>query len=153
MASEIERKFLVAEMPKKLEIKQQHEIKQAYLFSNADFELRVRKKSAKFYQTIKKGGDLVREETELEINQNQFEILWELAKDCSLEKIRYEIPWQHFVIELDIYLNNLKGLMTAEVEFESVKEAKNFTPPKWFGREITTARAYKNSALARNGLP
>ncbi len=153
MASEIERKFLVAEMPKKIEIKVHHEIKQGYLFSTTDFELRIRKKSAKFYQTIKKGGNLVREETELEISKRQFEILWELAKDCSLEKIRYEIPWQHLIIELDVYLNNLKGLMTAEVEFESVKEAKNFTPPKWFGKEITTSRAYKNSMLAKNGLP
>ena len=153
MASEIERKFLVAEMPKKIEIKVQHEIKQGYLFSNPDFELRVRKKNESFFQTIKQGSDLVREETELEISKKQFEVLWKLAKDQSLQKTLYEIPWQHLVIELDIYHNNLEGLMTAEVEFETVEEAQNFSPPNWFGREITNSSAYKNSSLAKNGLP
>ena len=35
----------------------------------------------------------------------------------------------------------------AEVEFPSEKEAEEFTPPAWFGDEVTNDRRYHNSNM------
>ena len=55
--------------------------------------------------------------------------------------------------DVDVYAGALAGLCTAEVEFDSEDEAGAFTPPTWFGREVTGERAWSNAALARDGLP
>ncbi len=38
--------------------------------------------------------------------------------------------------------------MTVEVEFGSVEEAEDFTPPGWFGQEITGREELSNRSLA-----
>jgi CYTH domain-containing protein len=47
------------------------------------------------------------------------------------------------IIELDIF-KNLKGLKTAEVEFKSKRDAKNFIIPERFGEELTKMREATN---------
>jgi len=37
----------------------------------------------------------------------------------------------------------------AEVEFDSVEEANAFTPPAWFGKEVTEDGSFTNAALSR----
>jgi 8-oxo-dGTP pyrophosphatase MutT (NUDIX family) len=56
-------------------------------------------------------------------------------------------------LEIDRYCNDLKPLMTGEVEFSSVTESEAFQKPSYFGREITEEESYRNSALALHGLP
>jgi len=65
-----------------------------------------------------------------------------------LQKIRYEVPWKHFLIEIDIYVGKNKGLMVAEVEFPNRNACRKFKPPDWFGREVTGAKRYSNIRLA-----
>ena len=55
--------------------------------------------------------------------------------------------------ELDVYHGELTGLVTVEVEFSSLEEAESFSPPAWFGEDITEDKRYKNKNLARNGRP
>ena len=54
------------------------------------------------------------------------------------------------IAEVDLYIN-LNNLKIVEVEFESEKEANNFKPPKWFGKEVTYNLEYKNKNLALRG--
>ena len=35
-----------------------------------------------------------------------------------------------------------------EVEFESIEQANTFTPPDWFGKEVTNDHRYHNSYLS-----
>ena len=79
--------------------------------------------------------------------------MWAATEGKRLEKTRYEIPYQDRTIELDIYRVNLDGLLSAEVEFPSEEASDLFTPPEWFGREVTGDKAYKNQSLALFGLP
>ena len=154
MNTEIEKKFLLKEMPEDLKQYPNNEIYQGYIvITDDDIEVRVRKKGRKYSQTIKKGWGLERSETEIELDEKQFEILWPLTEGKRVEKTRYEIGYGDKIIELDIYRGKLEGLITAEIEFKSVDESKEFITPDWFGEEITNDERYKNKNLASVGIP
>lgn len=152
-ASEIERKFLVRELPFTGDAKRL-EIIQGYLAVDSDgTEVRLRRIGPRHVITVKTGAGLHRGEIEIEVSAEQFEALWPATERRRLEKARVEVPYQGSVIELDTYHGKLEGLHVAEVEFESEEESAVFHPPDWFGREVTDESAYKNRSLAARGLP
>ena len=149
--AEIERKFLVASLPD-LSSLSGEEILQGYISTVADCaEVRVRQKGSKYFQTIKSEGGLKRREIEVEISKEQFDSLWPETEGRRLNKTRYEIPYDGVTIELDVYGGELEGLAVAEVEFETEQESVRFTPPSWFGQEVTNDRAFRNKSLAKIG--
>lgn len=152
MSVEIERKFLVKTLPETLKKYKSEKISQGYLVALEDIEVRIRKKSNEFYLTVKSGGDLKRKETEVELQEEQFNTLWPLTEYKRIEKKRYYIPYKNHTIELDIYTGLLKGLIVAEVEFQSEVESEQFNTPNWFGEEITADKRYKNKNLFLNNL-
>jgi len=154
ITKEFERKFLVRELPQNLADYQVTTIIQGYLaICENGTEVRIRKKGDRYYQTIKSGFGLEREEVEIEINRQQFEILWAMTKGKRVEKKRYKIQYFHSIIELDIYSGILDGLVVAEIEFASLKQAVSFIPPSWFGQEVTEDERYKNRNLVQYGIP
>ena len=154
MSNEIERKFLVKEMPRGLGDYRASEIIQGYLTATEDDnEIRVRKKGDRYYETVKSRKGLMRKEIEFEIGEKVFNALWPLTEGMRVEKTRYDIPYGGLLIELDVYSGGLKGLVVAEVEFQSVEESEMFTPPAWLGREITGDARYSNAHLAHHGKP
>ena len=151
---EIERKYLVDVIPELGSGLKSLLILQGYITSGAQCrEVRVRRIGDAFLLGVKSGGGVEREETEVELEARQFETLWELTHGWQLEKRRYYIPYKTYRIELDIYAGTLSGLVVAEVEFDTIEECNAFIPPDWFGREVSDELAYKNSRLAKNGLP
>ena len=94
-----------------------------------------------------------REEKEEEISEDKFLTFWRDTKKMRVEKIRYKNPFSGNIIELDIYAGNLEGLLLAEIEFISEKEAHDFVGPGWLGKEVTYDERYKNRNLAVNGIP
>jgi adenylate cyclase len=155
VADEIERKFLVEELPPDLEdVDPPEEIRQAYLALTPDgVEVRVRQRADRYYLTVKSGGGLVREETEIELSRDQFARLWELPGLPIVEKTRRQVPSDQHVMEIDVFAGRLEGLVLAEVEFESVAASEAFVPPSWLGQEVTEDSRYKNRSLALNGPP
>lgn len=106
--------------------------------------------------TIKNGSGLIREEFEYviswgEANKMKLDVIDH--KLGYLEKIRYEIPYNEKLIELDVYSGNLHPLIIAEVEFSSKQEAGKFIAPSWFSKEITGMKQWSNQSLAWNGIP
>jgi CYTH domain-containing protein len=149
---EIERKFLVRSLPAGWKRAANSRIRQAYFpLRGKQFEIRIREKGNKHFVTIKAGRGTVRAEEEAEISKKSFQNLWPLVCAASIVKRRYRIPHKGKTIELDVYEGPHRRLKTAEVEFRSRREADSFTPPEWFGREITGSRKYANKALARRG--
>ena len=51
-------------------------------------------------------------------------------------------------VELDIFSGCYKGLILAEVEFPTIEDADSFTPPDWFGEDVTFSGLYQNSRLS-----
>lgn len=148
---EIERKYLIKAintLPFNLNDYPHHEIEQAYL--NTEPVIRVRRKGNDYYLTYKSKGLLAREEYDLPLNQAAYEHLLEKADGNILTKTRYEIPLDdHLIIELDIFHGKFEGLILAEVEFPSLEEAENFTPPEYFGEDVTFSTEYQNSTLSQ----
>lgn len=149
MGLEIERKFLVPETPSGLAGYHSEPIEQAYLASGLDFEIRIRSIGDRRVLTMKRGAGLERSEHEIEITDDQFHALRGLTEGNWLTKRRYRVPLGDVTAEVDIYGGDLDGLITAEVEFESVSASEAFEPPDWFGREVTGEPRFANKALSR----
>jgi len=153
---EIERKFKVAldQIPGRLSDYSSANIHQAYLvFDENGKSVRVRKKNSTLLLTVKGDAEVGRKEVEFEISAEVFQGLWELAEGTPIEKIRYEIPYNNHIVEVDVFSGSLSGLVIAEVEFPTFEDCKQFTPPEWFGEEVTSDSRYKNKNLTRYGLP
>jgi adenylate cyclase len=152
---EIERKFLVPELPGDLGDHESSELRQGYLAVEDDgTEVRVRERDGDATLTVKKGSGQVRSEQEIEIDNAAFARFWPLTEGRRLEKRRHLIPaGDGLTIELDVYSGDLEGLATAEVEFASEDAARSFDPPGWLGRDVTDDERYKSRRLAVDGLP
>ena len=146
---ELERKFLVKSRPRGLRVVSASPIRQGYFYlRNKEVEIRLREKGPECFITIKAGRGRSRLEEEIHLSKRQFEKLWPLVRSACVIKTRYRIPYAGQTIELDIYKGRHRGLITAEVEFESRSKSESFQPPPWFGREITRNRHYANVSLA-----
>ena len=149
---EIERKFLVRMAPE-VEGAVSKRLRQGYLASGHDGEVRVRDAGGSLTLTVKTGSGMVRGETEITLTPEQFEALWPATDGRRVEKVRTLVPVGGRVAELDMYEGRLAGLRVVEVEFDSTGDAEAFAPPDWFGREVTGDAAYKNASLALKGRP
>jgi CYTH domain-containing protein len=146
---EIERKFLVREIPDGLTSYPASDIAQGYLVSLDDgLQVRLRKSDERYLLTYKRGTGNVREEREVELTAEQFDDLWPATEGKRLVKTRYEIPFGDRVVEIDVYHDRHEGLVVAEVEFETEEAAKDFQPPDWLGDDVTGDPRYSNQLLA-----
>ncbi len=150
---EIERKFLIQKSPDGLVNCPSVEIRQGYLMVDETQEIRLRDKGGRYFLTVKQGIGLSRSEVEVELEERQFETLWPLTEGKRVEKTRHLVEYEGVTIELDVFQGALSGLCMAEVEFPSDEEALAFSPPDWFGEEVTDDERFKNKSLALHGRP
>ena len=144
---EIERKFLIKELPNHLSDYPVHELEQGYLCTSP--VVRVRKDNDRYELTYKSKGLMVRDEYNLPLTAESYQHLKEKIDGRLITKKRYKIPYGAYTIELDIFEGDLAPLMLAEVEFPTEKEATAFLPPDWFGEDVTMSTLYHNSALSK----
>ena len=146
---EIERKYLIKELPENLESYAKRELEQGYLCT--DPVLRIRKDNDRYELTYKGKGLLVREEYNLPLTQESYEHLKTKIDGRIISKTRYMIPitGTPLTIELDVFHGDLAPLLLAEVEFPDEASANQFLPPEWFGEDVTFSSVYHNSNLSR----
>ena len=144
---EIERKYLLKQLPEHLETYPHRHLEQGYLCTAP--VVRIRKDDDRYELTYKSGGMMVREEYNLLLTREAYEHLKTKIDGRLITKKRYMIPYDGYTIELDIFENDLAPLVLAEVEFETEEAANQFTPPEWFGKDVTFSGAYHNSVLSR----
>ncbi|MCI5620326.1 MAG: CYTH domain-containing protein [Lachnospiraceae bacterium] len=148
---EIERKYLITQLPFDPEEYSCKIIQQGYLCTNP--VVRVRRSNDRYILTYKGEGLMVREEYNLPLTRESYEHLLQKADGNIISKKRYLIPYNDtLTIELDIFEGDLAPLMLAEVEFETEDDANSFTPPEWFGRDVTFEKTYHNSNLSQKNL-
>src|SRR5437773_4718035 len=146
---EIERKFLLKQLPERLKQARRCVIAQGYLAAEpGGRHVRLRKKGKTASLTFKVGRGAHREEREVKLSPKQFAALWPGTAGRRLRKLRYEIPWRNLMIEIDVYRGKHSGLVVAEVEFPDLATCREFKPPRWFGREVTSQNRYSNVRLA-----
>lgn len=145
---EIERKYLIPAMPEHLTITKIRQIEQGYL--NTEPVVRIRNDNDRYELTCKSKGLMIREEYNMPLTCEAYEHLRTKIDGRLISKTRYEIPLTaSLTVELDVFHGDLAPLILAEVEFPSKEEADAFTPPDWFGEDVTFSSDYHNSTLSK----
>lgn len=150
---EIERKYLVGSLPENLDAFPHVEIEQGYLCTSPT--LRIRRMGDAFILTVKEkvyslSSAIVNREEEFFLSSESYARLRGKCEGIMVEKTRYRIPVGKYTAELDIFHGRHEGLLLVEVEFPSVEAANAFTPPAWFGQDVSNDPRYRNSWLAHN---
>lgn len=145
---EIERKYLIKELPEHLDSYPARELEQGYLCTAP--VVRIRKDNDTYELTYKGKGLLVREEYNLPLTRESYEHLRTKIDGRLISKTRYMLPLaDSLTIELDVFHGDLAPLILAEVEFPSEALAHDFIPPAWFGEDVTFSAKYHNSNLSK----
>ncbi len=152
---EIERKFVLSELPLQLldSVEPLH-IEQGYIRTRGDVESRVRAiDESEYVFTVKSGEGLDRGEKNTTITAAEFEALWPFTENARIRKSRYPIPHRDgLTVELDVFTDELDGLIEAEVEFASLADAETYDADPWLGLEVTGNKLYGNKSLALRGI-
>ena len=152
---EIEKTYLVKNIPANLSAYKSEKIKQGYI-SSTPSPLRIRQKGDKFEMTkklpVREKDYSLAEEINIPLTESEFSKLWP-AVERYLEKIRYYLPLEkNLTAELNLYQGSLTGLAFVEVEFKSEADMASFNPPSWFGKDVTQEDFSSNSFLAGKTL-
>lgn len=147
---EIERKFLVKSEAFKTESLSKIKIIQGFLNTDPDRTVRIRVYGESGYITVKGRSNkegTTRFEWEDELNVQDARKLLELCEPGVIEKMRYSIPFNGHIFEVDVFQKENDGLIIAEVELSS--EDESFAKPSWLGSEVTGDIRYYNSQLSK----
>lgn len=151
---EIERKYLVCNDDYLRQASHHRQIRQGYLTADERVTVRVRLIDEEARLTIKGASTsdgLVRSEWEYPIPLSDGEQMLDECATSSLEKVRYYVPYEGFVWEVDRFGGALEGLTLAEVELATASEQPPL--PSWIGAEVTGDPRYYNAMLAQADAP
>ena len=111
--------------------------------------VRIRRDNDRYELTYKSAGLMSRQEYNLPLDDKSYEHLLTKIDGRLIKKKRYMIPLSSaLTAELDIFEGDLAPLMLVEVEFDSEDAANSFSPPDWFGEDVTFSGKYHNSYLS-----
>jgi CYTH domain-containing protein len=138
---EIELTYLLKTFPDGIENSSRKEILDIYIPAVAEHPtLRIRKRGEVCEITKKEpihGKDSSHQlETTIPLSKDEFEELNQL-KGKRVRKMRYEYRENGVRYEIDIFQDELAGLVLVDIEFDSLEEKKNFIPPEWCLAEVT----------------
>ena len=177
MAIEIERKFLVNEIPFKLDQYPVRIIEQGYLCVTP--AIRVRRDNDSYYMTYKEPprmpGQIGQTEYNLPLDAEAYAHMIAKADGHIIRKRRYLLPlnydayddvflYEHpdlagqiaqgrMCIELDVFAPSppapFHGLVIAEIEYPSGDAYEAYHPAAWFSADVTGDVRYSNAHLSR----
>lgn len=153
---EIERKFTINYLPEN--IKSITRITQKHIFKDMVCSIRVRRSinmytgEKIFTHTIKARTENLEKYSICELEKNITEVEYNKSRPFrgsrTIQKYRCVVPIQDGLkVEVDVFEGWLKGLIIAEVEFKSSKQAEDFKMPNWFKEPIEN-KAFSNRALS-----
>jgi len=147
---EIERKFLVDDRSGSWRSTGYSEIRQGYLSTDKHRTVRVRTAGDAAYLTIKgitEGATRAEYEYPIPV-ADAGEMLDTLCLRPLIEKRRHRVEYAGLIWEVDEFYGDNDGLIIAEVELESARQA--FDKPPWAGAEVTDDPRYYNANLVGN---
>lgn len=143
--TEIERKFLVKKLPD-LSGLEHVKYERRYIYRANGVEIRVQKKGQKYeFERKVETSKLIRKGQKFKITEEEFNYFKSLSTH-EIIRDSYQVS-DNPEISLKIYHGKYEGLVRAEIEFESEKEATNFEPLDWFGEEITDSPTGRDGRL------
>jgi CYTH domain-containing protein len=149
---ELERTFLAKYIPEEIKTCPCKEIMDVYLPGSSPHpKLRLRKRGEVFEITKKEpveGKDSSRQEEQtISLSQEEFEALAKL-EGKKFRKLRYywNSPFGH--AEVDVFQDNLKGLVLVDFEFENVGKKDAFQMPDFCLLDVTQELCLAGGMLA-----
>lgn len=138
---EYELTFLAKYIPEDLHKSKSREILDIYLPSTKDHcDLRIRKNGNSYEITRKSPIDdndiSIQNEQNISLSEEEFKELSQV-KGKRLRKIRYKYPHQNRLADVDVFLDNLKGLVLIEFEFNNEEEKNQFEYPDFCLADVT----------------
>ena len=137
---EIERKFLIDGFPDLPPVSEK-EVEQGYLCTDPVVRIRCARAADRtdYVLCFKGEGTLAREEIELPLDGGTYTRLAGLLKAPLIRKTykTYALPDGHRLEVSLVDEGAPSAFFYAEVEFDSVEEAKAFVPPPFLGRDVT----------------
>jgi CYTH domain-containing protein len=92
--------------------------------------------------------------TSIYLPEEEFILLSRSLTGSRLRKLRHHLqPAGGSPLCVDEFLDDLKGLLIAEAEFETLEALERFATPEFAIREVTAEPQFTGAHLARNGLP
>ncbi len=147
MAKETEQRFLVRSDEWRKQAGPGVHLRQGYLSTDAQRNVRIRLNHEEARLTIKgKAKGLTRPEFEYPIPLHDGEQLEHLCLKPVLEKTRYTLEHGALTWEIDEYEGQNRGLIIAEIETDS----KLRKTPSWVGPEISADDRYRNYNLVEH---
>lgn len=159
MATEIERKFLLADDGWRAQADDGVVMRQGYLstFSSSALpaqeiksSIRVRIAGEHANLNIKSATlGITRQEYEYAIPLSDAnELLDSLADGPLIEKTRYHVQHGSHTWEIDVFAGDNQGLLVAEIELSA--EGECFERPSWLGEEVSDDPRYYNVCLVKH---
>lgn len=147
MATEIERKFLLANDSWRAEVKSSCEYEQGYLNQAKINSVRARVAGDKAFLSVKSATlSISRKEFEYVIPMEDARYMLDhLCEGSTIKKTRHFIPQGEHVWEIDEFYGDNAGLVVAEIELKS--ENETFFRPGWLGAEVSDDPRYYNVRL------
>lgn len=142
---EIERKWLIKNTPN-LNDYDRNIYERYFIFLSENVEIRVQKINDKYELERKENiSEISRSEFKCNITKEEFEHF----KSLSNKKIIRDAYTSKADpnLSIKIYHEEYEGLKRVEVEFKSKKEAHEYIPPNWFGKEITGSELGRDKKL------
>ncbi len=152
MEIELEKTFLLKYKPERLERCNSVEIIDIYIPKSAEHpNLRIRKLGEKYAITKKQliNGNDSSEQTEetIPLSSEEFKELT-LLEGKRFRKIRHYYPFKGLIAEIDIYLDDLKGLGIVDFEFKKREEKDSFKMPEFCLADVTEEKFCAGGILA-----
>ena len=155
MATEIERKFLLASDDWRAPADDGVRMRQGYLSGpssdkNQQSSVRVRIAGEQASLNIKSATlGISRQEYEYSIPlADANEMLDTLADGPLIEKTRYHVQHGAHTWEIDVFAGDNQGLVVAEIEL--AEEGEVFEKPTWLGEEVSADPRYYNVCLVKH---
>jgi CYTH domain-containing protein len=146
VASEIERKFLVADGSWN-DGSRGVRIAQGYLSLDPERTVRVRLAGEKAWITVKGlSRGITRAEFEYPIPADDARDLLELCLPSVIDKTRHRIDFGGHAWEVDVFHGANDGLVLAEVELDDASMCPELPP--WVGEEVSSDARFYNASLA-----
>ena len=152
---EIEKKYMVKQLPENLNNYEHMTIEQSYL-NKGGAPIRLRKfimngqiKCIFSKKARVEEGSFECIENNIELPENIYDELLKAKEGRTIIKTRYKIPLQDgLYVDLDLFHDFFEGVCIAEIEYKSVEQAKSYSVPKWLGNELTSSEKLANGYMA-----
>jgi CYTH domain-containing protein len=149
---ELEKTYLAKYLPADLKKSLSKEVKDIYIPASAVHPvLRIRKNGDKYVITKKEPASAddasVHNEHTIKLTEDEFKSL-EKVVGKKVSKIRYFYKIGELTAEVDVFKDDLEGLVLVDVEFKNVEQKDAFEMPEFCLAEVTQEEIFAGGMLA-----